>query len=393
MVNNRVLLVGTSFSAIPLLKYLQENNYHVSVCGGLKNDPCHSYADQSFYIDYSNQDALLKLCQQEEFDFLVPTCNDSSYDAASYVATKLNKFYGYDTYATTCTLHTKNGFRTFTLENNFAVPFAIKANSTISSEMFSNYPLLVKPDESSSGKGVTKIFNYSTLYEAIMTAQENSRNGEAIIEEFVEGNLYSHSAFIQDGEILIDFFADEYCSVYSYQVDCSSLTTNLSVEIQNEVRKSIKKLILLLNLSDGLLHTQFIANRQKYWLIETMRRCPGDLYGTLIQKSTGCNYSQYYINSFLNRKNDTKFIESKKFIARHTITVPNKLPFQSFEVNIPSSKGVEIFPLKESGDLLDEAPFDKVGIIFTEFSSFSELNLHTPVMKDFVKVKLIGDDK
>lgn len=393
MNNNRVLLVGTSFSALPLLQYLKDTGYHVSVCGGLKNDPCHSYADQSFYIDYSHKDKLLELCQQNEFDFIIPTCNDYSYNSASYVSTTLDKFYGFDNFTTTSILHTKNGFRTFTLENNFHVPFVVKADLTFNSETFTKYPLLVKPDDSFSGKGVTKVFDAIALSQAIAIAKENSLNGEVIIEEFVDGNLYSHSAFIQDGKVLIDFFVDEFCSVYPYQVDCSSLTTNLSQQIKNEVRISIEKLVALLNLSDGLLHTQFIADSKRFWLIETMRRCPGDLYGTLIQKSTGCHYAKYYVNPFLNRKNDIKFTESNKFITRHTITVPNKLSFQSFQVNIPSSKGVEIFPLKESGDLLDEAPFDKVGIIFTEFSSFSELNIHTPTMKNFVNVKLIGDDK
>lgn len=392
MNNNRVLLVGTSFSTVPLLQYLKESGYHVSVCGGLKDDPCHSYADRSFYIDYSQKDALLELCQREEFDFLVPTCNDYSYNAASYVATKLNKFYGFDNISITSILHTKNGFRTFTLENSFPVPSAMKAGTIFDSDIFTGFPLLIKPDDSSSGKGVTKIVDYAMLPDAIEIAKENSCNGEAIIEEFVEGALYSHSAFIQDGKILIDFFVDEFCSVYPYQVDCSSLTTNLSAELQKEVRESIEKLVSLLNLNDGLMHTQFIANEKKIWLIETMRRCPGDLYGTLIQKSTGCPYSKYYINPFLNRKNSHEFSESNKFIARHTISVSEKLPFQSFQVNIPSAR-TEIIPLKESGDILDKAPYDKVGIVFSEFESMEALRKYTPQMQSYIEVKSIGDGK
>lgn len=388
---NRVLLVGTSFSAIPLLQYLKDNKYHVSVCGGLKNDPCHNYADQSFYIDYSQKDLLLELCQQEEFDFLVPTCNDYSYNSASYVATKLRKFYGFDHFDITSILHTKNGFRKITLENGFPVPFAIKADASLNFAIFENRPLLVKPDDSFSGKGVTKVIDHAFLPEAIEIAKENSRNGEVIVEEFVEGDLYSHSAFIQDGKILSDFFVDEFCSVYPYQVDCSSLTTNLSKQLQKQVRESIEKLVSLLGLNDGLMHTQFIANEQQFWLIETMRRCPGDLYGTLIQKSTGCPYAQYYVNPFLNRKNNHEFAEVNKFIARYTISVPEKIPFRSFRVNIPSV-WTEIVPLKESGEILDQAPFDKAGIVFSEFDSLEALHKYTPHIQSYIKVKSIGGD-
>lgn len=392
MDNNRVLLVGTSFSAIPLLQYLKKNNYHVSVCGGLKNDPCHHYADQSFYIDYSNKDKLLELCQQNEFDFLIPTCNDYSYNSASYVATQLNKFYGFDTFEITNILHTKNGFRTFTIEHNLSVPQATKYSTDLNLDTLSlNYPLLVKPDDSFSGKGVTKVFTKNELNDAVETAKNNSKNSEVIIEEFVEGNLYSHSAFIQDGKILIDFFVDEFCTVYPYQVDSSCLTHQLKEEILQGVRADIQKLVTLLDISDGLLHTQFISDNTKFWLIETMRRCPGDLYGSLINKSTNFPYAQSYVNPFLNRKNSSEYTKINKFVARHTITVQNDQFFQSFQVNLPSAKSVEIVPLKESGYYLEKAPLDKIGIIFTEFDSIHELNSYTPNMKCYIKVNSVGD--
>lgn len=394
MNRNRVLLVGTSFSAIPLLQHLRENGYHISVCGGLKDDSCHSYADQSFYIDYSREDLLLELCQQNEFDFLIPTCNDYSYNSASYVATELNKFYGFDTFEITNILHTKNGFRKFTIDNHLSVPQAIKYTPDVDIDTVSlKYPLLVKPDDSFSGKGVTKVFTKNELIDAIQIAQNNSKNSAVIIEEFVEGNLYSHSAFIQDGQILIDFFVDEFCTVYPYQVDSSCLSHNLNAKIIDGVRQNIQKLITLLNLTDGLLHTQFISDNNQFWLIETMRRCPGDLYGSLINKSTNFHYAQNYVNPFLNQKNSSEYTKLNKFIARHTISSPNTLFFQSFQVNIPTSNSVEIVPLKESGYPLKEAPFDKIGIVFTGFNSVDELNKHTPDLKNYIQVNSIGAAK
>lgn len=392
MGNNRVLLVGTSFSAIPLLQYLKKNNFHVSVCGGLKNDPCHHYADQSFYIDYSNKNKLLELCQQNEFDFLIPTCNDYSYNSASYVATQLNKFYGFDTFEITNILHTKSGFRAFAIEHNLSVPQAIKYSVDLDLDTLSlSYPLLVKPDDSFSGQGVTKVFTKNELNGAVETAKNNSKNSDVILEEFVEGNLYSHSAFIQDGRILIDFFVNEFCTVYPYQVDSSCLTHQLKEETLQGVRADIQKLVTLLDISDGLLHTQFISDDTKFWLIETMRRCPGDLYGSLINKSTNFPYIQSYVNPFLNRKNSSEYTKINKFVARHTLTVQNDQFFQSFQVDFSPSKSVEIVPLKESGYYLEKAPLDKIGIIFAEFDSIHELNNYTPNMKYHIKINPTGE--
>jgi formate-dependent phosphoribosylglycinamide formyltransferase (GAR transformylase) len=76
MIEKKALLVGSSFSAAPILFALKKYGIKVSVCGKAENDPCHQYADGSFYIDYSRPDKLMAILESNKFDFLVPTCND-----------------------------------------------------------------------------------------------------------------------------------------------------------------------------------------------------------------------------------------------------------------------------------------------------------------------------
>ena len=324
------------------------------------------------------------MCANEAFDYLVPSCNDYSYNSASYVATKLNKFYGFDKFEITSILHTKNGFRKFTIDNSLSVPQAIKYTKDLDLDGLTlNYPLLVKPDDSFSGKGITKIIKKFELKNAVEIAKENSQNRDVIIEEFIEGNLYSHSAFIQDGKILIDFFVDEFCTLYPYQVDSSCISYNLNEEVKNGIRKDIQKLVTFLNLTDGLLHTQFISDNTKFWLIETMRRCPGDLYGALIKKSMNFNYLEFYCNSFLNKKSTLgEFKMDKKYIARHTISTSRNLIFKSLKYELESKK-LDFYPLKESGQILKQAPHDKVGLVFYEFGTKEDLIRDTINMKNF----------
>ncbi|MDA7818353.1 ATP-grasp domain-containing protein [Sulfurimonas sp.] len=383
---NKVLLIGSSFSAISLLIYIKKLGYSVSVCGALKDDPCHLYADESFYIDYSKKDELLKLCKNNHFDFIVPTCNDFSYNSASYVATELGLYFGFDNYQTTMLLHTKDSFKEFTQKNKFNVSKTYTSEEVLGDNGDIKYPLLIKPVDSFSGKGVTKIGIKEELYDAISIAEQNSRDKTAIIEEFINGTLHSHSAFIQDGKITDEFFVDEFCSVYPYQVDSSSMAVNLSNKVKNGMSTSIEKLISLLNLSDGLMHTQFIVDGDDFWLIETMRRCPGDLYGALIEKSTGSLYTELYVMPFLNKKVLKQESEKiNKYIARHTVSVKNQYLFQSFSHTIPSEK-IDIYPLKESGHILKVAPFDKVGILFAEFKDIDELAKYTPLLNTFINI-------
>jgi phosphoribosylaminoimidazole carboxylase (NCAIR synthetase) len=117
----KALLVGSSFSAAPIFFALKRQGLHVSVCGKLENDPCHQYADASFFIDYSDAAALKKIVESDNFDFLVPACNDYSYMSCTSVADKY-AFPGYDTLDVAQILHTKSAFREFTSSRSLPVP-------------------------------------------------------------------------------------------------------------------------------------------------------------------------------------------------------------------------------------------------------------------------------
>ena len=106
----------------------------VSVCGSAPADPCHQYADQSFFIDYSDRDAVLALVEAEQFDYLVPTCNDFSYMSCAWVAERCG-FAGFDRYPVATILHTKNAFREVMERHGLRSPPSrrLAANATVDS--------------------------------------------------------------------------------------------------------------------------------------------------------------------------------------------------------------------------------------------------------------------
>jgi formate-dependent phosphoribosylglycinamide formyltransferase (GAR transformylase) len=383
--------VGSSFSAAPIFFLLKKRGLHVSVCGSLGADPCHQYADASFYIDYSDREALLRLVESEKFDYVVPTCNDYSYMSCAWFAERLG-YPGFDNFDVATVIHTKNEFRRITQQYDVPAPRANRqhVNQPINVSGL-EYPLLVKPIDSFSGRGVTKVPDSSGLNAAVSTAIQASRSGEIVVEEFVEGALHSHSAFIHNGEILADFFVDEYCTVYPYQVDCSNHPSRLGSTMQSEVRTTMAQLVKQLGLQDGLLHTQFIANSERFWIIECMRRCPGDLYGSLIERSTGTPYMDYFVQPFLGEIiSPVASPDAHKPIGRHTISVQNPRATYTFSHTIPAVN-VHITPLKNSGEPLKAAPFDKLAILFAEYPDASIMLEVTPHLVEFVSLESLEE--
>jgi formate-dependent phosphoribosylglycinamide formyltransferase (GAR transformylase) len=68
-----VLLIGTSFSAVPIYSALKQLGCHVAVCGKVPSDPCHTFADESLDIDYSDRKQLLELVRKKKYQYIVPS--------------------------------------------------------------------------------------------------------------------------------------------------------------------------------------------------------------------------------------------------------------------------------------------------------------------------------
>jgi len=387
--SKKILLVGSSYSAIPILFYLKSLNYLVAVCGSIKDDPCHKYADYSFNIDYSDKEQLLALVTEHKFEYMIPSCNDYAYMSAAWVAERLD-LPGYDDFETTVILHTKDKFRQVMHKFNLPVPSTVDMQSVEENYSLLEFPLLVKPVDGFSGRGVAKVKNRQELTFAIQEAQNSSINGQVVIERFLDGSLHSHSAFIVDGKIIFDVFADEYCTVYPYQVNCSNIPSYLSVEVLKSVRDVMQKMVDLLKINDGLLHTQFMVENEKAWIIECMRRCPGDLYNKMVQDATGIEYLSAYIAPYLNMKIPEYKQKFEKYIARHTVSVDENQDYFSFSHVIPADT-TEIVTLKLSGEILDKAPYDKLGITFSEFSSLDSLIEHAGKLEKYIKIMSIGN--
>lgn len=387
----KALLVGSSFSAAPIFFLLKKRGLHVSICGNQKSDPCHQYSDDSFFIDYSNRDQLLQLVEAKEFDYLVPTCNDYSYLSSAWVAQKIG-FPGFDSYDVATILHTKNLFREMTEKYQLPTPRSIRQKSDLPIKTDSlQFPLLVKPVDSFSGRGVTKVNTESELPAALDSALKSSRSSEVVLEEYIEGDLHSHSAFISKGKIALDFFVDEYCTVYPYQVNCSNHPSFLSKSMKRAVHEAINQLSSILGLEDGLLHTQFIAKGDRFWIIECMRRCPGDLYGSLVEMSTGVGYTDLFVRPFLSETISSSLqFGDPKYFGRHTISTDHSLVSYTFSHNIPSTS-VQVVPLKSSGERLDVAPYDKLAILFAEYANRPTMFDITPRLADLVTIKSLEE--
>ena len=382
--NKEALILDAGFAAVPLLRSVKAQGFAITVCSGKAQDPGHQFADSSVVENYAKREVVLEIAREKNISALLPGVTDVSYITGSWVAQELG-LPGFDSPEISEIIFMKDLFHSWAEKHKYPVP---KAVNNVEDARALSLPLLIKPTDAYSGLGITKITDWEEFETAIEKAYKASISRKVVIEEFCEGQLYSHSAFIRNGRILYEFFVDEYCTVYPWQVNSSCLSVTLSNEMRVNIHACMQTLISELRLGDGLLHTQFIANENNFWLIELTRRCPGDLYSRLIELSTSRPYSLWFTHPFLGIKSEFNIQnpQTLRAIVRHTVSVTQPQLFTSFEYASMDGKIIETLSLKLPGEKVNPAPHDRAGIVFAELNDYSKLKAMTPIFKKYISL-------
>ena len=181
----KILVLGGNLFQLPAIKYAKKRGYYVITCDYLPDNPGHKYADEYHNISTTDKEAVLKLAKELSIDGILCFCSDPAAPTDAYVTDKMG-ITG-NPYEKIKILAEKHYWRKFLSENNFCVPKA-KAY-TLFEEIdldFWNYPVMVKPVDSSGSKGITKVYDKDKVYSAFNYALSYSRNKIIIIEDYIE---------------------------------------------------------------------------------------------------------------------------------------------------------------------------------------------------------------
>lgn len=365
----KVLLVDTNFSSEPIYRELVSMGHDVHVIGNNPSDCLAKVSPNYWNINYSDTAALASLVDEETFDFLVPGCTDRSY--TSCVAINHGRFSGLDTVNACEAIFNKGKFRLLAERLGLPVPRRLSLEAAPT-----RWPIIVKPVDAFSGKGITVLHekDAATLEHALARAREASPTGECLIEEFVEGQLHSHTAFLRNGRVIQDFIVKEDSTVNPFVVDTSRVLQQVTSSMLKRLRDSIEGMAKDLMLADGLVHTQFISKGDELWLIEITRRCPGDLYSQLIELTTGYPYTRSYALSFLGQPVPDLAVHLRAVpIMRHTITLNSEqsLGYLRFKLALQIERWT---PLSVVGDRLKPSPLGRIGILFCRATDEQDLD-------------------
>jgi biotin carboxylase len=355
---DRVLLLDTNVASAPLHRSLAAAGYEVHVVGRNPGDFLAKAVPNYTNLDYSDVEATLALVERLGVKYIVPGCNDLSYDTCAAISAR-RPFPGIDPAEVVRILGNKQDFRRYAALHALPAP-----RELAEAEAVAGRSVIVKPVDAYSGRGVTalKAPTADDLSAAVALAKAFSATGACLIEEFVEGQLYSHTAFLDADGVVADFIVEEHGSINPFTVDTSCVVTDFDPTLLRQVRAAIERIAHDLKLTSGLIHTQFIADGEQFWIIEITRRCPGDLYSLLISLSTGFDYAENYIRPFIDERFRDGF-RRPSAIMRHTISLREPQTYGALQFH--QVVRIERFvPQAVAGDPIAASPFARIGTLF-----------------------------
>lgn len=155
------------------------------------------------------------------------------------------------------------------------------------------YPLIIKPVDLSSSRGVMKINSAEELENAIAYAMSWSKTKQCILEEFIEGPEYSGESIAYAGKYKLLVVTEKSTTGAPHFVETGhKQPANLSAEMLEKVEKTLYKAFASMGIQYGAVHPEFrITKEGRICFMEIGVRMGGDCIGSdLVPISSGYDY-------------------------------------------------------------------------------------------------------
>lgn len=397
----RLLIAGGKFADIPTIESAKKMGYFVITSGNNPNDLGHKYSDEIALEDYSNKEAMLDLAKKLNIDALIPACDDFSTLTCSYINDFLH-IGNFDSYENAKIIHHKDLWRKFCAQNNIDSPLALEFhNIQEATHCIYNHikdkKLIIKPVDSAAGKGISIIDNNTAdIPSVVQNTLAFSREKRIVIEEFIEGSKHGFSTILVNKKVVFYFYDNEQYDYNPFAVSGTTTSHCFTDKMIKEIILEIETIANILNLKDGIFHTQTIAKtlpngEKKLVIIEACRRGGGDLYPKFVSLALNVDYPGIFIQSITGKMIDKNMLEKnpRKFFARQCVMskkigVVEKISFKKeLEKNI-----IDKLMWWKNGDLIEDNKRYKAGIIFLEFHSQDEMDEKISHLGDLIEFKL-----
>lgn len=206
----KILLVGGLNNTVDLMDLAHRNGVLVGVADYNHGTLAKSMADFAHDVNAYDEDAMVKLVQEEHYDGVITAFNERLGPVVRKLADRLGLYAPYTVEQLQMSTN-KKFFKHTCQQYGVPVPreYEIRDREDIDRKAIA-YPVIIKPVDSASSVGVTPCFSPEELKAGYDKAVKASKSGDVIVEQYVPYDEINMTFIAQDGDIQLAAIHDRY---------------------------------------------------------------------------------------------------------------------------------------------------------------------------------------
>lgn len=361
----KAFVLAGGLPQIELIKQLKARGITTVLADGNPKALARPHADIFYQLAIFDIEAVKEVALKEQVDFLITVCADQVLLVVAQVSEELG-LPCYIDYKTAQNVSDKTYMKKIFWENN------IPTSRYVQLETFSwdavkhlEFPMVVKPVDAYSSKGVRKVLNREELEIFFAEAAKISRSGGVIVEEFVSGEEISVDVYVEGGKakLLCVSNSEKINDAEKFVIFRGRYPVAASEKIMAEIQKVAQQIADAFGIVDSPMLIQMINGGDRVSVLEFCARTGGNMKYLLIKRSCGFDVIKAVIDLTLGEKPHVELTEPEaKYVVNDFIYC------QSGELD--HAEGYE--PLLEDGTLADFFCIKPKGFQFRGVSSSSD---------------------
>ncbi len=209
----KILILGATMHSKHIIDAAKEMGVYSVVTDYVNNSPAKRYADKSYDVSTLDEDALVELCKKENINGILPGYVDINLSPYYHVCKKMGLPYYCDDRQISLTMNKKN-FKDLCRRHGISVAKDVDINESNYDNI--EFPIIIKPADSYSSKGISVCHNKEEIKPAVDKAYSFSTCKEIVAEEFIVADDVYLYFTVQNGYVSLSAMADRLLNNEQY---------------------------------------------------------------------------------------------------------------------------------------------------------------------------------
>ena len=300
----KALVLAGGFPQIALIQELKTRGISVVLADYNEEPVARKYANKYYKVSTLDIDAIRDVAVREKVDFLITVCTDQALHTVAKVSEELS-LPCYINYQTALNVTNKQYMKQVFSRNGIPTArYVIIDQFHEDSIKGMQYPLIVKPVDCNSSKGVRKCFNIDELEHYFSEAVALSRTSTAVIEEFVSGEELSVDVYVEDGKahVLCISQSEKIADQDKFVIFRAVWPVDLSENIIKQIQDNAQKIAESFDIQNSPMLIQLLTDGEHIYVVEFSARTGGGVKYLLVKRTSGFDVIKAVVDLTLGKK-------------------------------------------------------------------------------------------